>query len=147
MDYFRAAEYYLYNFKALAANLEIKKERLRKFQYSGLTIADLTRPGKPGGFKTSITEAEALNAVKVKERLQRELVQLELKISGIKKALCCLEPSERRVIELRYFNDLPWAQVAAKSGYSERSCFRIREKAVDRVAVALFGEKALPGVS
>lgn len=147
MNYFRAAEYYFYNFKALAANLEIRRERLKKFEYRGLTLVDLTKLGKPGGFKTSITEAEALHATETKERLRQEIAQLKLKLNSIEKALNCLDPSERRVIELRYFNGLSWPQVAAKSGYSERSCFRIREKAVDRVAVALFGEKALPGVS
>ncbi len=143
MNYFRTAEYYLYNFKALAANLEIRQEKLRKYEYSGLTVVDLTRPGSRSDFKTSITETEALNATETKERLRQEIAQLKLKLNSIEKALNCLDPSERRVIELRYFNGLSWPQVAAKSGYSERSCFRIREKAVNKVAVVLFGEKAL----
>lgn len=144
MNYFRTAEYYLYNFKALAANLEIRQEKLRKYEYSGLTVVDLTRPGSRSDFKTSITETEALNALKVKERLRREIAQLELKLNAIKKALACLEPSERRVVEHRYLEKLPWPQVAAKAGYSESSCFRIRKKAINTVSVALFGERALP---
>lgn len=105
---------------------------------------DLTRPGGPTkGLKVSITESEEIYAAGAKERLQSELEAFRLKLSAIDRALSCLEPEERRIVELRYFDDLPWGDVAARGGYSKRSCFKIREKAIKTVAVALFGEKVL----
>ena len=72
------------------------------------------------GIVSKIADLEAVRGPKAVE-----LMELR---RGVKIAMSRLEPTERRLIRLRYFDGLPWEEVAEELGYSVSHTFRIHQK-------------------
>lgn len=48
-----------------------------------------------------------------------------------------LSSEEKRIIELRFFHEKQWDEVAVKVGYSERHCTRLAMMAIDKMQTSL----------
>lgn len=80
----------------------------------------------------------------------RDLQDLEITLKSTigevqrwERSLQTLLPNERKVIELFYFENKGWTAVASALGYSEPQCRRIRDAAINKLAVARRGVSGL----
>lgn len=60
-----------------------------------------------------------------------ELAQLR---GAIEDAMVSLSPAERRLIRLRYFDGLPWEEVAKRMGYSDRHIRRRKNEIFEKMS-------------
>lgn len=68
------------------------------------------------------------------ERLYNEkIAELTDKLAEIEEAITPLEPRERTLIRLHYFQGLTWEQVAVKMNYSWRQVHRLHGKALEKL--------------
>lgn len=71
----------------------------------------------------------------VKDSISQNLILFEEKYKKVHKVLSMFDDIKMQMImEYRYLQGMPWAQIAEKTGYSERSLYRIHNKALDLTA-------------
>lgn len=87
----------------------------------------------------SVEIGEAEHERENKKAAHRAAVAL---LDRLDAAIADLSEKERRIVQRRYIEGLPWEQVANEIGYSTRSGQRYGKRAVQRIAASLFGEKA-----
>lgn len=87
----------------------------------------------------SVEMEEAEHERSTKQAEHRAAVAL---LDRLDAAIADLSEKERRIVQRRYIEGLPWEQVANEIGYSTRSGQRYGKRAVQRIAASLFGEKA-----
>ena len=149
MNYFKATEKYLYNYRAIKANIEILEQQLQllKDDFKGAGAVDTTREPVSKTYKfTSATEDEVLQREEDTAELERQILRGKNVIEKIDKGIASLPELERTVLEIKYMSEesLSWVQIAERVGYSVDHCKgKVRRKAVERVAVAVYGLKAL----
>ena len=73
------------------------------------------------------------------EEVLVNLADLQKEIELIEIALSALTERERRFVILRYFDGLSHPAVARRLGLSERSTYRLRDRALIKVAAVLSG--------
>ena len=78
------------------------------------------------GIVSKIADLEAVRGPKAVE-----LMELR---RAIEAAMSRLEPTERRLIRLRYFDGLPWEEVAEAMSYCERHVRRIAESGLAKMS-------------
>lgn len=78
------------------------------------------------GIVSKIADLEAVRGPKAVE-----LMELR---RGIEIAMSRLEPTERRLIRLRYFDGLEWEEVAEKMGYCKRHLYRLNSSALEKMS-------------
>lgn len=150
IDYFRATEAYLYNFRSLKANIELNKMRLEQLEQkdpTGITGVDYER-AKISKTNTShsTTEKEAIDRVSEYEKIRRNLEISMYTVMRIEKAVDALTSLEKRVVKLRYFSDeqLTWRQIGDIVKYDPDYCRKeVRNRAINKIAVAIFGQEAI----
>lgn len=100
---------------------------------------------REGGFSFTVrssTEDVALDRIEGKRALDiRERIgRYQIIIDTIEDALADLKPLQRKFIELRYFQELTFMEIAPKLGYSaESSVFTIRNQAFHRLLITCAG--------
>ena len=74
--------------------------------------------------------------------LKSELKIARRTLDRIERITSLLAPTEKKIIELRYFGARPetWNNIAWKVGYTERQCRRLHVKALRFAAVSMFGQ-------
>lgn len=93
-------------------------------------------------------DAELKNTVEMEEtEHERSTKQAEHRavvalLNQLDEAIAGLSEKERRIVQRKYIEGLPWKRVAGEIGYSPRSGQRYGKRAVQRIATSLFGEKA-----
>lgn len=128
--HYQKLEAFLYNYNVTKSNiLNLKVE-----------IDELSLPpGIPGvsyeerissGKISNIPEEVSIKKIEEEERLEARIALLENRMQQLNNALDCLNPIERRIIELKYIDGLQWWQVAADVAFSERRCRDIRKRAI-----------------
>lgn len=75
---------------------------------------------------------------------QRDAALLDLEAySDLRRALVCLNPREREIIRLRFFDDLSQSAVAERLGLSQMHVSRLQQRALDRLRGILCDEPRL----
>lgn len=149
MNYFKATERYLYNYRAIKTNIEILEQQLEmvKSDFKGASAVDTTREPVSKTYKfTSATEDEVLQREGDIAKLEEEILRQKNVVEKIDKAIALLPELERAVVNMKYISGegLSWVQIAERVGYSVDHCKgKVRRKAVERVAVVVYGLKAL----
>jgi len=143
MNYYKATEKYLYNYNSLKASIENMQKEITEMEYAGMSAMDPAHiPAKTYKYY-SPSEDEAIRIAEKKTALQKRIKSTRGKLERIDRAIEALSEVERRIITERYIQCRPWWEVAYSAKYNERWCREIRWKAVRKVAIGLFGEKAL----
>lgn len=150
IDYFKATEAYLYNYRSLKANIELNKIRMEQLeleQPTGLTGVNYEQEklSKTYAFH-STTENEAIGRVSEYEKLRRSIEMSMYTVMRIEKAVEALTSLEKRVVKLRYFSDeqLTWRQIGDIVKYDPDYCRKeVRNRAINKIAVAIFGQDAI----
>ena len=87
-----------------------------------------------GGAGPSDPTAElAARHIALQEDYARTVEKLTEQMTEIEKAIEPLEPRERTLIRLHYFQGLTWEQVAVEMSYSWAQIHRIHSKALEKL--------------
>lgn len=92
----------------------------------------------------SATEEAGIYIADRKNLLEKRIKITEGKTERIDRAIAALNDTERQIITERYIEGRQWWQVAYSVKINERWCREIRKRAVNKIAIGLFGEEALP---
>lgn len=142
MDYYRATEKYLYNYKSLKANIENMKAQIKEMDYNSLQGAGFEYI-EDTGYKKSTVENTVIRIDKKRNDLKNRIKELECKLERIDRSIEVLNEIEREIVKGWYFEGRQWWQIAHKVKYSERHCRRIKANAVNKISVGLFGLKVV----
>ena len=144
MNYYKATEKFLYNYNSLKASIENMKQEIEEMDYREISAIDYEKePTSETYAFHSATEESAIYAVERKNLLEKRIKITESKLERIDRAIEALNDTERQVIIERYINGKQWWQVAYSVKFNERWCKEIRRRAVEKIAIGLFGEKAM----
>lgn len=142
MDYYRAVERYLYEYKQLKMFVEDAEEAIIKMsnEIQGVSAVDYSKESGGKTYKiNSGVELEALKLTEKKEILKQRVEKAKCIIKKIDRALETLNETERDILKLYYIENLPWFKVSWQVHLSERQCRNIRRRAINRMVVAMFG--------
>lgn len=78
-------------------------------------------------------ESEEANIRPLREYYAAKLEELAAAQLTIEQAIEALNPVERELIRLRYFDGLPWHRVATGISYSEQQTYRIHGDALRKI--------------
>lgn len=144
-DYYKGTEKILYNYNYLKANLEIKLKELHEIQlddgvsginYEGVSTCKTYKISQPVE-TASILNLEMINSI------TQNIKKLKSKINSIEMSLSLLSDEEREIIQMKYFDSMNWPQISNKVNMSERHAQRIKNNAINKMKVGLFGITAL----
>ena len=77
-------------------------------------------------------QADKLNA-STKDEIAQQLVELEHEQKRLKYYVALLEPREKAVIQLLYYDKRPWSEIAKKLEIAPRTARRVRDSAIVRL--------------
>jgi len=144
VNYYKATEKFLYNYNSLKASIENMKQEIEELDYREISAVNYEKEptGKTYAFH-SITEEAGIRAAEKKKLLEERIKATQSKLERIDRAIKALNDTERQIITERYINGKQWWQVAYIVKFNERWCKELRRRAVQKVAIGLFGEKAM----
>lgn len=144
-DYYKGTEKILYNYNYLKANLEIKLKELHEIQlddgvsginYEGVSTCKTYKISQPVE-DIAVLNLEMINSI------TQNIKKLKSKINSIEMSLSLLSDEEREIIQMKYFDSMNWPQISNKVNMSERHAQRIKNNAINKMKVGLFGITAL----
>lgn len=150
IDYFKATEKYLYNYRSLKAHIEILRLMIADIEKSepeniSAVRYDIEKTSPTHAFHSS-TEQEAIKRATKIEDLRKRIREAEYVVRKIEKAVEALPVLEKRIVKLKYLSDekLTWRQIGEIVHYHPDYCKKqVRARAIQKIAVALFGKEAL----
>lgn len=145
MNHYKAAEKFLYNYNSLKASIKNMKQEIEEMDYREISSVNYEREPvcKTYAFNSS-TENEAVRVADRKAEIAGRIKLLEGKMGRIDRAIEALNPAEKKIIIERYISGRQWWEVAYNVKYNERWCREVRKRAINKIAVGLFGEEAMP---
>jgi DNA-directed RNA polymerase specialized sigma subunit len=137
-DKYKLTEHWLYKLNALKTriiNLEQQyKEQELQAECDGI---DYSKDKLCQTFKfNSQTENVAVDLIHT-EMMKKSL---QTRVDMMERSLEMLNSTERKIIELKYFKNEPWFNIAYEVQYCERQCKNIRKNAIKKLTFAIFGE-------
>jgi RNA polymerase sigma factor (sigma-70 family) len=79
------------------------------------------------------TENLALKRLELEAKYKETVEALTAQMAEIEDAIQVLEPRERTIIRLHYFQGYTWEQVAVETGYTWRHVHRLHGKALEKL--------------
>lgn len=140
MDKFKLVKNMLFNYSILVSNIKIiemeiniikKNEGKINIDYSEKT-GNTYKISKP-------TEDTAVSNILILEELELKKELGESNLKRIDIAIDSLEPTEKKIIELKYKESKQWWEVANDVKCSEGHCRRLRDRAINKISMAIFG--------
>ena len=134
-------EEYLKNYKQIKAHIEILENEkktlsellatLPAIEYNSVRVqsSNLDNP----------TERNAIFLIEKSLYINSDLKNSKNAILKIDKAMSSLNDIQRKVVELSLIENIDWINISQELEYSERQLRRIRNGAVYKIAIALFG--------
>lgn len=144
-DYYKETEYLLYNYKMFEIsikNMQNEIENLKKedgasaINYSGIQTS-------PTNKFSSSTENTALSISERIDYLEHSIKRMKNRLESINEALEGLTEIERDIITKRYIEGSQWYVIAYHVKYTERWCKQLRSKAIKKLIIGIFGDKAI----
>lgn len=117
-------------------NLLSDEDGMTGVSFDGVSTSPTNRIG-------SITEDTALSVSEKIDYLEHSIKRTQASIEKINKALEGLSSTELNLVKAKYFEGKQWWRVTYYVGYSERHCRRIRREAIQKMAIAIHGDKVI----
>lgn len=143
MNNYKKTERLLENYRALKGYVEMKGKELEEIEYQGISAMEL-------GEKTSKTYKindpvfeEVASMDQCKEKIKQEIEKKDRVVRKIDFALSKLDDTQRKIIELKYIKGKQWWEIGAEVCYSERWCKHLRTKAINKMAIIIYGNSSL----
>jgi DNA-directed RNA polymerase specialized sigma subunit len=137
-DKYMQTERWLYHLDALKTRIENLKQQYKEkeLEAEGEGI-DYSKDKLCQTYKfNSQTENIAMSLAHTHMMIE----SLQSRVNILERSIEILNETERRIIDLKYFREEPWYNIAYQIQYSERQCRYIRTNAINKLAVAIFGE-------
>lgn len=143
--YYKMAEECLKCYNLIIAHIEELKGELKEIDledglqainYSSNKISTTNKIKK-------IVEDTAINNITRRDLVLKQIELYEYKINRIKEAVESLEIREQKIITSKYIQGNQWYIVAHEENYSEKWCKKIRNTAINKLALVLYGKEAL----
>lgn len=67
-------------------------------------------------------------------QLEQTLRQMGAQRAFWERRVAALPPLQQAIVRMRYWEDMPWRQVAQRAGYSEKHVFKLQRAALARLA-------------
>ena len=140
-NYFRETERLLYSLPALRIKVEQDEEDLK----NGLVLPpeksrDIVKPSQ-GGYRMHDQEAKEARYI---EQRKESMERTKKEIQRIERALETIQDDEYYdIIPLKYWDQLPPAEIAERLNCDERTFYRHKNRLVNKLKVVLFGADAL----
>lgn len=71
--------------------------------------------------------------IHLQQLYQKKVAELDKRMAYIEECIEPLEPTERTLIRLHYFQGMPWEEVAVKMNYSWRHVHRIHSRIIQKL--------------
>jgi DNA-directed RNA polymerase specialized sigma subunit len=127
-----------HHLKSVNAYRSIVKKHRIELDHLFPSLVDYGHEYRSIDYISNRTDAAAILRIEMAEKIQREIKKYEIIIKGIENSYSILSENERLFCELRYEQGLTMDSIKDVIGYSEtRSIYRIKEKAFDKLLIAL----------
>ena len=146
IKYYKAAEALLHNYNMLKISIENAKLEIEEVKNKDIVIKGISYDGiksSPTFEIKSQTEDITIKNIEYIDLLTKRIEITQNKLSRLDNAIDSLNEIEKQIIKMRYIEGLQWYQIAYKMRYTERWCKQLRTQAVTKMAVGLYGEKAI----
>jgi len=144
-SYFKSTEALLYNYNSFKLSVLSMQEELDVVSDNdgvGAMSYDGIRTSKTYKISNILGDMAIDNTLSEKE-LTRRINSTRKKILKIDRAVRQLTGIEKKIIEERYFRSQPWYCIAYEIKVSERHCKRLKNFALNKIAVSLYGDIAI----
>ncbi len=86
-------------------------------------------------------DSDIINALVEGERLQRNITSAESLAALVERGLGSLSDEEKKVLQRFYMSNAPVSSrvLAAELGYEPRTLYRLRERALEKFTLAMYG--------
>ncbi|MBC8590624.1 hypothetical protein [Wansuia hejianensis] len=145
--FYKETEYLLYNYKMLEISVENMKKEIEYLEKEdeARSISGISYDGFKTGptFKiNSIVEDTLLSISEKISYLEHSIRRMESRMKSINKSMEGLNELEKDILTKKYIEGKQWYVVAYDVKYSERQCRNIRNNAIEKLAIGIFGEIA-----
>lgn len=139
MNLYKKAEAMLYNYKNTLAEIKNIRIEIDDIEQNYREISPIVYDDMPKAHNVSSSiEREIEHKERKIEHLTNLMMKKENQIRRMDNVLEALEERERNLIELRYFNKVPYSKIAEEFNLETSSIFRIRKETLDKVISLLF---------
>lgn len=144
-SYYKSTESLLYNYNMLKVSIENMKLEIEETEKNdGATGIKYDGISTSPTFKfSSQTEDTSIRNIETIDLLKKRIEITENKIERADNAIEALNGAEKDVIIKRYLEGKQWYIVAYEVNYNERWCKELRKRAIEKIAIGLYGYRAL----
>ena len=144
-SYYKSTESLLYNYNMLKVSIENMKLEIEETEKNdGATGIKYDGVQTSPTFKfSSQTEDTSIRNIETIDLLKKRIEITENKIKRVDNAIEALNGAEKNVIIKRYLEGKQWYIVAYEVNYNERWCKELRKRAIEKIAIGLYGYRAL----
>lgn len=144
-EFIRHTEKTLRSYKQLKANIKIleKENKMLASMIATLPAIEYDSIKVQSSGLGNPTEKDALKLIERRLKVKNELENTKHMIFKIDTAMSSLDEIHRRVVQMSFIEGKSWVSMSMKLDYSERQLRRIRDVAVYKVTIALFGGTVL----
>jgi RNA polymerase sigma factor (sigma-70 family) len=137
---YKKTEYYLYNYKNMQAeikNILLEIEDIEN-NYRGIEAITYEEKSAPTNKFNSSVEQEIEQKEKYIEKLNRLITKKENMIKRVDNALEVLSDNERKLIELRYFQNLTHFKIAEILKIDVSTVYRNKKEIINKLMNVMF---------
>ncbi|MCT8978668.1 hypothetical protein N4T77_18930 [Clostridium sp. CX1] len=134
-DKINEVESFLYNYKSIKLAIENLKMELSIMDETAVSAIQY----KEASGKTNKFNSNVENQLMKKELLESRIRHMEAKINQIDKSLEILPDTEREVIKNFYIEGKCYFQFCNELRLSERTSQRIKNRALNKIIISLYG--------
>lgn len=144
MDKYSKVEKLLRNYNMLKINIQNLEQEiafikdditLKGVDYDSISVS-------PTNEIKSVVENEVLSRTEKIEYLEHIIKRHRKDIEKLERALEGLEDIEHTIVVEKYINAKQWWQVASIVRFNERWCRELRKRAIDKLVVGIYGDRA-----
>lgn len=142
---YKEVEYLLYNYDVFKVSIEnIKKEieYLEGDEAREIEGVSYEEERSKTNSISNIVENTMLGIAEKIHYLERKIERTNINIEKIDNAMTILTDIEKDIIKKKYFKGKQWYVVAYEVSYSERQCRYIKNRAIDKIILAINGSIA-----
>lgn len=144
-EYYKMTEECLKSYNLIMAHIEELKNELKEIDLEdGLVAIDYsTSKISPTNKIRKVVEETAINNITRRDLVMKQIELYRYKLNRIKEAVDSLDSREKKIIKSKYIEGKQWYIVADEENYSEKWCKKIRNVAINKLSLVLYGKEAL----
>lgn len=144
-EYYKMTEECLKSYNLIMAHIEDLKNELKEIDLEdGLVAIDYsTSKISPTNKIRKVVEETAISNITRRDLVMKQIELYEYKLNRIMESLDSLDSREQKIIKSKYIEGKQWYIVADEENYSEKWCKKIRNAAINKLALVLYGKEAL----